>query len=402
MKFATVSLRFDGVFSLLKRPFLYVPVERWKPAERKASSELDLSLRSETCPLVEICPKNFPAANSSTNRREASRRIAESARSIIDSCRGFRVFVDLLHLDRLRSKMRCDRNTHPLTYFYSICQQEQRSLLWQDHMPELIPVTSFSRSTAYRAAATRIAKRLGRLCVRLGPGDIRHNKLRDRLQSLLDSCGLDPDATDLVLDLETLPKTERLFRTAESQLPFLEKWHSVTVLSGTFPQDLQQFKTVGKHGMVRDEWHHYQERVLQDSDLGNIAIFGDYTIQNPNYREPPKHCNPSASIRYALDDSWVIMKGEALRKKDGPGSKQWRAQATLLSLDDCYHGDTFSYGCRYVSEIRSNPELTGNCETWLAAMINHHLTVTTRGLIEQFRTTSADRRKEDSKEPLNR
>jgi len=270
---------------------------------------------------------------------------------------------------------------HPLRYLFEGLGSQRE--LFQELKQEFVPVTSFSRSHPYKEASLAIAKKTGRICIRIKKSELESYKVGQEISKIALATNLDPQEIDLVIDLEILRQKEidSSISLIERSLPDFRKWRSLTILSGSFPKDLQRFKTVGRYDVSREEWHFFDEQVLQSSSLAEVACFGDYTIQHPIYEEPPKGCNPSASIRYAVSDSWIIMKGEGVRKKGGPGYKQYNAQAQVLSSLDEYHGSHFSYGCQYVAEKALNRTLTGSCQSWLAAMINHHMTVTV-GLVD--------------------
>jgi hypothetical protein len=123
---------------------------------------------------------------------------------------------------------------------------------------------------------------------------------------------------------------------------------------------------------------------MSNGSLLRHATFGDYTIQNGAFLEPPSRPNISASIRYTTDENWVIMRGEGLRNKDGPGHDQYPANAELLCGRDEYCGEDFSYGDAYIRERYENPQKTGNPETWLRAGINHHVTFVVRQIARLF------------------
>lgn len=356
----------------MAEPLLYVPVQRWKAAEKWALSNLADDLREITCPLVEICPQDFPADKRLTGK--TSNLLSQTARGIVDSCRGYRLYLDLIHLDRLRPGLSCRKFVHPLQFLFNTIWSDR--LLFPDQAPEVVPVTGFSRSQAYKHAAISVARSGRRLCVRLTHLDIRSGKLTYNLLKLVDAAQLEPQDVDIVIELEILPHNDQPIRATEQNLPVLNQWRSLTVLAGTFPKDLQGFKPVGRHDLARAEWHYFDEHVLHDSELSAFASFGDYPIQHPVYSEPPKPCFPTASIRYTLEDSWIIMKGEMLSKKDDPGARQWPAQAKVLSsFDGEFCGQDHCSGCRFISSLANSKNATGNCTEWLAATFNHAMTI---------------------------
>jgi hypothetical protein len=263
---------------------------------------------------------------------------------------------------------------HPLRFVFDAIWTDR--LLFPEQAPQVVPVTGLTRSQAYRTAAVDVARSGRRLCVRLTRLDVQNRNLTDDLLKLLESAALEPQGVDIVIDLEILPRNDQALRFAERNLPMLRQWRSLTVLAGTFPKDLRHIKPVGRHDLPRAEWHYFNEHVLQNSELSEYASFGDYPIQHPVYSEPPVPCYPTASIRYTLADSWIVMKGEMLRKKGGPGAKQWPAQAKVLtSFHREYCGPEHCDGCRYISSMAHSTNGTGDCTSWLGATLNHAMTI---------------------------
>jgi hypothetical protein len=306
------------------------------------------------------------------------------ARKLVDSCRGYRLFLDLVHLETFRPGLRAQSGVHPWQYLFDAIQNQP--LLFPEHAPEVVPVTGLSRSQDYRQATIEIARASERLCVRLTRRDIQAKQLRDQLLRVTDAAGLHPPNVDIVVDLAILPRTDKPIRFLEHNFSSLNRWRSLTILAGSFPKDLRDFKPVGRHNRPREEWLYFDEQVLQSSDLGQVVAYGDYTIQHPIYSEPLRHPNPSASIRYAIDDSWIVMKGEALNKENGPGAKQWPAQAKVLtSFVDEFLGPQHCDGCRYISAMAQGTNGTGDCRSWIEAGINHAITVAARQARERIR-----------------
>jgi len=64
--------------------------------------------------------------------------------------------------------------------------------------------------------------------------------------------------------------------------------------------------------------------------------------------------------------------------EDGPEYAQWPAHAQLLCERDEFCGENYSYGDRYIKEMSLQVDKPGSVKDWLAATINHHLTLTAR------------------------
>ena len=373
------------------RPFLYLPVQRWKRAEQTALCNLAPNLRRITCPLIEICPPGF--SNDSRRTAVAEQLLTETADRVNECCRGYSTFVDLIHLEQNRPRLRCRNGVHPLEFLFSAIRH--RGFLFVDHSPSVVPVTGLHRSEAFQnAVQTVVVNGNHRLCIRLTRDEIQDQQVGIQLLELLRKFQLEPTDVDLIVDLKSVPRTGLPIEFLMQNVPNISRWRSLTILVGAFPKDLQEIREVGRHDLGRNDWFYFREYV-SGSGLDRIASFGDYTIQHPVYSEPPENCNPSASIRYATDDTWIIMRGEGIRNPDGPGAKQWRAQAQVLTSFDEFHGPEFSFGCRYIAEATLPSNGLGNPESWLAATINQHMTVSAL----QAMTVLERHRPADEREP---
>ena len=112
-----------------------------------------------------------------------------------------------------------------------------------------------------------------------------------------------------------------------------------------------------------------------------FPAFGDYSIQSPLYQRPPPVPNVSASIRYAADRYWVVMRGEGHNERnrgDGKYSAQYCANAQLLVEAREFSGPDFSAGDRFIYEKQNDFDHPGNATNWLTAGLNHHIVNTLR------------------------
>jgi hypothetical protein len=86
---------------------------------------------------------------------------------------------------------------------------------------------------------------------------------------------------------------------------------------------------------------------------------------------------PSASIRYTVDDYWLIMRGQQGKYE------QYPANAQLITKHKDYFGKGYSFGDNYIFEKGS--DLTGkpgNATNWLVVGVNHHLTCAVRQIAD--------------------
>jgi hypothetical protein len=116
------------------------------------------------------------------------------------------------------------------------------------------------------------------------------------------------------------------------------------------------------------------------------------TLQHVLSKEPVVVPNYSASIRYTVENEFVVLRGEGVLNEGGPGFGQYNGWATLLIGRTEYFGATFSAGDRYVAERAANWKSSGSAQTWLQAGLSHHVTATALqvvGLLQQVRLVTA-------------
>jgi hypothetical protein len=218
--------------------------------------------------------------------------------------------------------------------------------------------------------------------------DLSSLSLRNDLYRLLTALRLEPEQIDLVADYQLISEFAMPFTDLWRRLPFIERWRTLTILSGAFCEDLTEYEKNGQYVRRRDDWLFFRSEVA--GDLPRLPNFGDYGIQYGLYKEPPKRANVSASIRYAAEEHWVIMRGEGLMNDNSPGNAQYAAHAQLLCEREEYRGRDFSYGDGYIWNLNLGIEGPGNPETLIRAGINHHVTVVTDQLSNFVGTSVAD------------
>lgn len=351
----------------------YVPILRWKRAEREALRFLGEDVRASITPLIEVTPKSF-AARGDGSAPTVSQALSKVAQELASHWGWRPAFIDLLHLS---DDLRAGDDRPALEYLASEARRRGAAP---------IPVIGLNRSTAYQGAVKLVsAGSSPRVCIRLFSGDLTRPALETEIDTLMASLGLKRAQADLVVDArfigDAIPDWARTLRT----VPSPEDWRTLTVAAGAFPVDLIKF-SAGIHPVRRADWLGWLRLVRAQGAHERQPTFSDYTIQHGIYREPLERANVSASIRYTSHDSWVIMRGKALRSDNGPGSRQYHAEAKVLCGRQEFSGETFSYGDDYIYErsVRSDPP--GSPETLLRAGFNHHITFVVRQIASLFGT----------------
>jgi len=134
------------------------------------------------------------------------------------------------------------------------------------------------------------------------------------------------------------------------------------------------------HHLRRREWRRFKSLLSVLPETARCPAFGDYGTLHPLYEEPQDGCRPSASVRYAVEDEWLVLRGYSIRDKKAGGMGQFRGHAQYLSRLPEFSGSAFSPGDAYISARAKRGATTGNLTTWLSASMNHHLTLTSSSL----------------------
>jgi hypothetical protein len=175
-----------------------------------------------------------------------------------------------------------------------------------------------------------------------------------------------------------------------SKLPYLNDWRTFTFLGTSFPETMGSIKKE-EEVIPRYEWQLYKILItnFRRNDV-RLPSFGDYAINYPKVPQiDMRQVNPSATIRYTIDDSWYIVKGKKVKKdKKDEGEKvkdkkygfeQYRDLSKSIINSKYYFGPTFSWGDGYIQRC-ANGGKTGNLSTWRQVGTNHHIVKVTQDI----------------------
>jgi hypothetical protein len=265
-------------------PSHYVPILRWKQAERFALRYLHEEDRKSITPLIELTPLTFKSRNTAEHVAtplDPAQVVHQEAKKLLESCPNFPFFLDLRHVavDVVRTRAK----VHALEYFAEVGRSYKLAL---------VPVTGLSRTKEYQASVAAIVKDDKRgICLRLTPADIIEAGFTRSIRALLKSLRLTEDAIHLLVDYEAndpaVPSVDLLLAT----IPNLGKWQTLSVASGAFPPDLQGFEP-GNRRIPRTDWLAWKKAVSTTKNGIRKPSFSDYTIQYGLYKEPVEGCNP--------------------------------------------------------------------------------------------------------------
>jgi len=350
--------------SLKTPPLAYVPCLRWKMGEYQALMRSTEDVLNALVPIVEIAEIGFDF-----ERGVASRTIDEHlspvAKRVHDKLGRRTCFIDMRHVD---PNERMADGQHPAAFVFDGLRQAG--------VPA-VPTFDLRQDEALVRALKDAAESDGRgVCLRVTLTEIAGTQFARQTTELLERLGASPGDCDLVLDCET-PNFEpidgfsSLLRNLIGRLPHLSEWRTFTVLGTAFPATTAEVPR-GVSIVKRQEWVAYKNLIAKLAASGlRVPRFGDYGIAHPALvLRDPRFTKPNATVRYTVDDGWLIAKGNNVRDYK---FEQYRELCQMVTASLSFQGPAFSFGDRYIEACARGTESTGTLTTWRWVGTNHHL-----------------------------
>jgi len=341
----------------------YVPCLRWKQGEYQALFRLSSNAQVSIVPLIEI-PEIGYDFESGTNSKSIDEHLSKFAKRVKDKW-GRHCLVDM-HL--IGSSERMNSGQHPFAFVFEGLRL--KGVL-------AIPVIDLKQDYACQNEIKAIvATDMRGLCIRISIEEATKPDLATSLGTLIQQYSVGIDECDLILDMgapnfEPIDSFGKLLETIIGKLPHLNEWRSFALIGTSFPQSMGGLK-LGASIIPRNEWRLYKSlrRRLIVSGI-RIPTFGDYGINHPDVLLiDPRLAKPSATIRYTIEDHWLILKGSNVRDY---GYGQYRELCQAVVSSGYYSGTTFSEGDKYIHGCTQGTESTGRLTTWRWVGTNHHL-----------------------------
>lgn len=348
----------------------YVPVLRCKKAECMALRELSAEDRAHVTPLIEIPRTAFVPVRRRSSRKSKPKDPAKVVHALVHGLK--QAWGDhplLLDVGLLKAGFRIG-DSLPLEAFAG--EARKQSL-------EIVPVASIRASEPQRGVLRRVASTRG-VCLRLKELDLLLPDFLNRLREFHRDIKVHPRRTDLVIDFEECYEGGPSYASICETIPALDQWRSFTIVSGAFAKNLAGYPMNTVSSRRRADWIRWLEQSQNGTNLPRRPNYGDYTIQFARYLEPKPGSRPSASVRYALPNEWLILRGEWPGKENGPGREQYTMWAQVLLGRDDFSGEAFSAGDAYIAARARDESHPGDPMEWLFAGINRHITLTLRQL----------------------
>jgi hypothetical protein len=167
-----------------------------------------------------------------------------------------------------------------------------------------------------------------------------------------------------------------VLQAIRSHIPNPGMWASVALASSAAPRDHGALAS-GRNVVPRLDWQLWNAVRPQ---LNFELEYGDYGIAFPDLTEPPgvAMTRATVSVRYAVDDDWIILKGNPTTGKRGqPMGTQYRAHARALLREPQFDNvpNCWADGRIRTLAATAPPQGAGNRESWVAIGVNRHLSL---------------------------
>lgn len=341
----------------------YVPVLKWRQGEYQALLRLKPDQKDAICPLLEITPPDFDfELNEPKHTIDA--HLSEFAKRLEAKWGGRPAFLDVGLVD---PGDRMIGGVHPLLWLMDETRLRSGSL---------IPVTGLEREDSHQNAV-RISNQVDQrgVALRCGLEDASDGDFTSNVESLLEKIEVSLNDLDILIDLRS-PNFEPIDGLVELLSSILlgsyifDIARSITILATSFPASMAEV-TPPIAFIRRREWELYKLLLASRPHGMRRLGFGDYAIASPElFQGDMRLIKPSATVRYATDDGWVIAKGPNVRDN---GFGQYKDRCQSIFESGRYLGPQFSVGSDYVDKCRLGKVSTGSLTTWRWVGTNHHI-----------------------------
>lgn len=342
-------------------PHHYVPVLKVKRGEKVALTRLSAAVRQRVSPMFEIVErKDKPVA---AHLETAFDGLAAAA-GIFDRC-----FIDVREIEP----------EGPAAANDVFERAANSGIIYA-------PVTGISR-TAHVTAA--MAHRAHGLALRLRRDEFEAGGLGARIRTFMARHGLAAEEVDLIVDLGAVdqmvaPGVQQLASAFLAEVPDHTRWRTFILSACGFPISMGILDSNSHVLIERPEWLAWRDaQYARRQSLVRLPTYSDGAIQHPKGVEgfDPRTMQVSASIRYTVPESWLLIKGESTRFN--PPGQQFPALATQLvygHLKTHYYGPSHCEGCKSMKAAADGAPRLGSAEVWRRLGTIHHITTTVEEL----------------------
>jgi hypothetical protein len=335
----------------------YVPVLKVKRGEKKALTLLSRTVKAKITPFLEIVER--------ANDKNIEEHLQTSFKDFFEAVSGFhRCFIDT-------REIAADGPAGAEAVFQ-----------WAtDTGINFTPVTGISRTVDLEAA---LDFKDNGFALRLERCEFEAGGLAGNIDAFLSRHNLFPEDIDLLIDLGAvdtmiLTGVRRFARAFLEEVPYHERWKTFTLSASAFPQSMSVIKKRYSYVTIdRIDWMAWRDGLhSRRTRISRLPTYSDCGIQHPAGVEgfDFRTMQSSASIRYAITDNWLLIKGEST--KITLPSQQFPSLARALvnqRVGTYYCGTNHCRGCSGMMECANGQSGYGSQEAWRRLGTVHHIT----------------------------
>lgn len=336
-------------------PNHYVPILKVKRAEKAAIGQLPPVLRLRITPLLEIVEWR--------QEKTLEGHLETAFKNLAESLKGYpRCFLDVREIEPAGAQAAA-----------AVFKRAAAAGM------AFTPVTGVSRTVDVNAALDHQDRGLA---IRLERREFEKGELAIKIETFLEKQHVAANEIDLIVDLgaveNLIPEgVETLTDAFLDEVPDHASWRTFTVSACAFPRSMGGVERHSHELVERADWIAWKDNLHgRRADLARLPSFGDCAIQHLSGVEgfDPRTMAASASIRYARDQHWLLVKGESTRNL--PPSLQFPQLASKLvngSLKHYFSGPHHCAGCEAMQEAADGAPKYGSLETWRRLGTIHHI-----------------------------
>jgi hypothetical protein len=238
----------------------------------------------------------------------------------------------------------------------------------------LIPSVEYNATPPYLTAVQRLRGRHAPgVMVKVGL-----NQLRNVLAWVTNQ-NWNPGEIDLVVTLGEIANFDpgtlipAVINTIQNNIQNPSPWRTITLSSSSAPQDHGGL-AVGRNDVPRLEWEVWSGVVA--AALPYQIDYADYSTVTPDLTDPPGYVMSRAtvSVRYTIDDYWIILKGRPTTGRTGQAmGQQYRAHGRTLVADRSFGGLVGCWTDGIIQQIANGTRSAGGRAQWAGYAANRHL-----------------------------
>jgi hypothetical protein len=188
-----------------------------------------------------------------------------------------------------------------------------------------------------------------------------------------------PSEIDLVVTLGEIANFDpgtlipAVINTIQNNIQNPSPWRTITLSSSSAPQDHGGL-AVGRNDVPRLEWEVWSGVVA--AALPYQIDYADYSTVTPDLTDPPGYVMSRAtvSVRYTIDDYWIILKGRPTTGRTGQAmGQQYRAHGRTLVADRSFGGLVGCWTDGIIQQIANGTRSAGGRAQWAGYAANRHL-----------------------------